>query len=272
LRRIGPEGEIALLKLRKAVRLESFGLPFRQALEAAARIGAEGVEINARTEVRPADMTRTAVRQIRKLLEDYRLRIACVHLPTRRGYNIDDDLDRRLDATRAAMSMASELGCNVVSNQIGRIPDSDRTEYTTMVQALEDLGRHGQRVGTFFAARTGDNPGKELAEFLKGLGSGTLWVDFDPAELMLGSQAVVDSMKSLGEYVVHFRARDAVRDLSRGENVLVQLGRGSVDMATLLATLEVHQYTGFVTVQRAAGPGNERVLAEELEYLENVFG
>lgn len=261
-----------MLKLRKGIRLESLGLPFRQALEAAARLGADGIEINARTEIRPAELTRTGVRQIKKMLDDYQLKVACVNFPTRRGYSNEVDLDQRLDATRGAMTMAYDLGCTVVSNQIGRIPDAESPEHTTLIQALEDIGRHGQRVGSFFAARTGDNPGEKLAELLRLLGPGSLFVDFDPAELMLAGEYPIDSIKQLGEFVVHFRARDAVRDLSRSENVVVQLGRGSVDIAELLANLEVNNFSGYLTVQRAPGKGNEKVLAEELEYLQNVFG
>lgn len=266
------EREIVLLKLRKGIRLESLGLPFRQALEVAARLGADGIEINARTEIRPSELTRTGVRQIKKMLDDYKLKVACVNFPTRRGYSTELDLDQRLDATRAAMSMAYDLGCTVVSNQIGRIPDSDSPEHTTLVQALEDIGRHGQRVGSFFAARTGDNPCEKQLELLRVLGPGSLFVDFDPAELMLAGEYPADSIGQLAEYVMHFRARDAVRDLSRSENVVVQLGRGSVDLAMLLATLETHNYSGYLTVQRAPGTGNEKILAEELEYLQKVFG
>ena len=62
-----------MLKLRKGIRLESLGLPFKKALVRAAEMGADAVEINARTEVRPADLSRTGVRQIKKLLTDFKI-------------------------------------------------------------------------------------------------------------------------------------------------------------------------------------------------------
>lgn len=260
-----------MLRLRKSVRLESFGLPFRPALETAARIGAEGVEINARTAVRPHELSRTGVRQIRKLLSDFRLKVACVWIPTRRGYANSEGLDRRLDATRGAMSMAYDLGCNVVSNYIGEIPAEDSPERIVLIQALEDLGRHGQRVGAIFAARTGDNSGESLAGLMGSLGDGALHVDFDPAELAFSGHAVLPCLEQLANHVVHFRARDFVRDLSRRETVNEQLGRGTLDLTAVLSVLESHGYGGYIAVQRQPGPSTARILAEELEYLTNIF-
>ncbi|MCA9270989.1 MAG: TIM barrel protein, partial [Planctomycetales bacterium] len=97
----------------------------RKALQSAARLGAQGVEIDARGELRPAEMTGTAVRQFRKLLEDMNLRVASVCFMTRRGYADEAELDRRVAATKEAMRMAYELRCPTVVNHLGRLPSSD---------------------------------------------------------------------------------------------------------------------------------------------------
>lgn len=262
---------LQLLKLRKAIRLESLGLPFKKALPVAAELGVEGIEINSRTEVRPAELSRTGVRQVRKMLEDFRLTVSCVNFPSRRGYAALDNLEQRIDATKAAMTMAYDLGCNVVSNRIGPIPPADSGDLPNLIQALEDIGRHGSHVGAVFAARTGDDGGEKLAELIHGLGPGSLSVDFDPAELLMNRFDEQLAMESLSPHVVHFRARDAVRDLSQSENVEVQLGRGSIELPPLLAKLEEHQYAGFINVQCPASNFGRQELAESLEYLDNVF-
>jgi len=66
----------------------------KRALHTAARLGAEGVEIDARTELVPAEMSRTGVREFRKLLSDLSLHVSAVAFPTRRGYDVVDDLER----------------------------------------------------------------------------------------------------------------------------------------------------------------------------------
>ncbi len=211
-----------MLRLRKGIRLESLGLPLKRALETAARIGAEGVEINGRSDVTPADLSRTGLRHLRKMLGDFRLNICCVSFPTRRGFAVIDDLDRRIDAIKSALLMAYDLGCPIVSSSIGRIPDAHSSERQTLVQAIEDIGHHGLRVGATFACRTSDGDGTTIAELIRSLSPGVLSVDFDPAELLMEKHDVEQSMRELGPYVVHFRARDAVRDLSLGKGLEVQ--------------------------------------------------
>ncbi len=260
-----------MLQLKKGLRLESLNLPFKKAIAIAAQIGATGIEIDARSQLKPSELSRTGARHLKKLLADHRLTICCVDFPTRRNFAVSEDLDRRIDATKAAMMMAYDLGCNVVSTQMGRIPDAESNERQTMVEAMEDIGRHGQRVGAMLAARTGETDGEQLGDFIKSLTPATLHVDFDPAGLLINGHGVEDGMRALGSYVMHFRARDAVRDLSQGMGVEVQLGRGSVDLPPLLAILEESAYQGFITVDRQPGENSIMECQQSLEFLDNVF-
>src|SRR5687767_12822681 len=142
-----------MLQIRIGIRLASLRLPFRKALLAAKELGAEAVEIDARTELRPEELSQTGVRQIRKLLDDLELKVSAVTFYTRRGYDVIEDLEPRLDATRRTLKLAYDLGTNVVVNQIGRVPaEADSPATSTLVQALTDLGRYGQRVGALLAA------------------------------------------------------------------------------------------------------------------------
>src|SRR5688572_15965263 len=109
-----------MLQIKVAVELASLKQPFAQALHTAARLGVEAVEIDGRNEVAVADLSRTGVRQVRKMLEDLNLRVAALSYRTRRGYADINELDRRIDATKKAMKLAYELGTNVVVNHIGR--------------------------------------------------------------------------------------------------------------------------------------------------------
>ena len=265
-----------MLQLRTGVRLESFRLPFKKAVQAAAQMGAQGVEINAITEVKPAELSRTGVRQIKKMLSDFQLSVCCVNFPTRFGYATLDQLDRRIDGTKAAMTMAYDLGCPVVSNSVGSVPESGSDDWSTMIQALEDVGRHGQKAGALLAARTGQGTTEELAELLKLLSPGCLMVDFDPAELLIANEDVAAGLRQLGAGVVHFRARDAVQDFTRGgqsgeKGGEVQLGRGSLDLLPLLALLEEQPYRGFITIDRC--PSDEAVsqCQQSIEYLRALF-
>lgn len=261
-----------MLQLKKSIRLESLRQPFKKALVTAASLGAEGIEINGRTELRPADMTRTAVRHLRKMLDDLNLKVSAIQFPTRRGYEITDDLDRRIDATKAAMTMAYELGCNVVVNRVGRIPgDVEHANWPTLIQALSDLGAYSQKAGAWLAARTGPEKAEDLKGLIDALPIHSLVVDFDPGDLVIHQNSPTDGIKVLGEHVMSFRARDAVQDLSQGRGIEVQLGRGSVDWAALLGTLEEHNYTGYITIERESETNSIEECGQAIEYLTNLF-
>src|SRR3954469_18335594 len=108
--------------LKIGVELRSLGLPLRRALATARELGAESVEIDARGEVKPQEMVGTALRQFRKLLDDLGLRVSSVGFRTRRGYQSEEQLEQRIEATQAAMRFAHSLGASVVVNQVGRVP------------------------------------------------------------------------------------------------------------------------------------------------------
>lgn len=260
-----------MLKLKKAIHLESLRLPLKSAIATAASIGADAIEINARTQLRPAEMTRTAVRHFKKTLADFNLKVASIHFPTRRGYATAEALEQRIEATKAAMTMAYELGCNVVVNQIGRIPETDNDAFNTITQALSDIGNHGNRCGAKLAAQTGIDDGETMKHLIDRLPVGSLEIDFDPAGLMFHNHNVGDAMKILAPHVAHVRTRDAVEDLSQGKRVEVQLGRGSVDWAQLLGLLEEKNYSGYLTVQRDAESDAVIQCAQSLEYLTQLF-
>ena len=261
-----------MLQLKKGVKLECLRLPFKKALETAARIGADGVEINARTELKPAELSQTGIRHLRKMLSDLNLKVAAVHFPTRRGYDETDDLDRRLQATKDAMAMAYELGCNVVTNRIGQIVDDEESDRrSTMIQALTDLGSFSHKSGAWLATQTGTADPKLLKQLINSLPPMAIGVDFDPAMLIINSFSAVDAMQELAENIMHFRARDTVHDLSQGRGLEVQLGRGSVDLPALLAKMEEHQYSGYITIERDEQADVVTQCQQAVEYLDNMF-
>jgi sugar phosphate isomerase/epimerase len=261
-----------MLQLKKSIRLECLRQPFKKALVTAASLGADAIEVNAWTEVKPAEMSRTAIRHLRKMLADLNLKISAVNFPTRHGYDVADNLDQRIDGTKSALTMAYELGCNLVVNRVGRIPgDTEDPRWNTLVQALTDIAVFSQKSGAWLGARTGTEDGETMMRLLDALPQFALGIDFDPGDFLINGHSSLDAMKLLGSRVMNFRARDAVTDLSIGRAVEVQLGRGSVDWAALLGTLEESNYTGYLTVERQGVDNPVLECGQAIEFLTNLF-
>lgn len=257
--------------LKIGIQLTSLRQPLRRALQTAARLGARGVEIDARSQLRPSELTQTGIRQFRKLLEDMNLRVCAVGFLTRRGYNVREDLERRVEATRQAMKLAFDLGASVVVNSVGRVPaESSGPDWDLLVQVLSDLGRYGQRVGVTLAAETGAEPPPDLARLIDCLPEGSLGVNLDPGNLIVNGFSAREAVGCLGTHVLHVHARDGVRDLAKGRGVEVPLGRGSVDFAELAGKLEECQYQGYFTVERQNAEDPVREVGDAVAYLSHL--
>jgi sugar phosphate isomerase/epimerase len=260
-----------MLQMKIGIQLSSLRLPFKKALATAARLGADAVEIDARGEIKPADLTRSAARQVRKMLDDLNLRVCAVSFRTRHGYNVAENLEARVEATKDAMRMAYDLGASVVINQVGRIPSEPQgPAWELLVQSLADIGRHGQHVGALLAAETGSESGADLARLIAALPPGSLGVNFDPGNLVVNNFSVNEAVDALAEHVLHVHAKDGVRDLAQGRGVEVPLGRGSVDFAQLLGVLEEHQYRGYFTIERENADDPVFEIGQAVSYLKSL--
>jgi sugar phosphate isomerase/epimerase len=240
-----------VISIKIGIQTRSLRQPLRQALSTAARLGVDGVEIDVRSELVPAQMSATGMRQFRKLLEDLNLRVSAVAFPTRRGYDELDDLDRRVWATQTAMRFAYDLGCSVVINRVGHVPQqADDPLFGRLVESLTALGAYGERVGARLVAQTGSEKPSELARLIASLPEGTIGVDLYPSGLILNGYSPREAVDELGQHIVHVHACDAVRDVAGRREFEVELGRGTADFPELLGQLSGFDYHGWVTIER----------------------
>jgi len=249
-------------------------VPLRAAIARAAQIGAKFVQIDARNDVRPSELSATGVRQLRKMLDDFNLRVASIRFQTRRGYDSPDDLSRRVDATKEAMEMAYKLGASIVINQIGNIPDSpDDPRYQNLTAVMADIGRFGAHVGAFLAAETGTEEGEKLAKLLDGDKASYVAVALNPGKLVVNRFNVQDAIRALGTRIRTVIAVDGVVDLAAGRGITVPVGQGTADFPAILAALEDFQYSGDLVVGDEIPSANSLSNAvATVEYLREVSG
>lgn len=266
-RRKGPF--VSAIKI--GIQLSALRLPFRKALATAAQLGATGIEIDARGELRPGELGQTGLREVRRLLDEHNLCVVAVGFRTRRGYNVADDIDKRVAATKAALRFAAELRAPVVVNQLGRVPEpSEGQSWQMLVETLTDVGRYGHHVGATLAAQTGNEPGEELRRLIDALPPQSLGVDLDPGYLAAGGFSPLEAIEALGPHILHVHARDGVRDLARGRGLEVPLGRGTADFPALLGALENFSYRGYFTIARDESENPLFEIGEAVKYLKQL--
>lgn len=259
----------SMAELNLAIRLSTLKLSFRRALETAARLGVTSVEIDARTEIHPSQISDTGLRQLKKMLTDLNLRVAALRFETRRGYDNLDDLDRRVDATKQAMALAYRLGAPAVVNAIGQVPE-DETDprWETLTQVMDDLGRYGAKVGSFLCAETGSEPGERLASMLELQQESFVGVAFNPGQLIINRFSASEAIDALKSRIQIVYAVDGVLDLAAGRGVAVPLGLGSADFPELIGKLEDHQYRGRFVLGRNGS--NMAEINQDLQFLREL--
>jgi sugar phosphate isomerase/epimerase len=257
--------------LKIGIQIASLNLPLKRAVPLVAQWGVQAIELDARHGFTAEEASQTALRQLRKMLADHRLRVSAVSYPTRRGYEIAEDLERRVDGTKWAMRLAAALGSPVVVNRVGEIPEkSEGPEWDLLVQVLHDLGRHGQHAGALLAAEMGADEPAALKRLLDALPMGSLAVDLNPGNLLVHGQMPLDAVQILGSHIMHVHATDGVRDRARGRGELVPLGRGMADWPALLGALEEQDYRGDFTIERRGAQEPEYELAAAVKYLRSL--
>ena len=257
---------------RLAIRISALGLPLRQGLAQAAALGVAAIQIDAGVDVRLSELSATGLRQLKKLVNDFGLRIAAIRFQTRHGFDCVEGLSRRIDATKSVMTIAYQLGAPLVINQIGNVPaEATDPGFQSLTEVISDLGRHGTRVGTLLAAETGSEPGESLARLLQTDQNAFVAAALNPGKLIINRFDVEAATRALADRIRIVIASDGVVDLAAGRGIEVQLGQGTADYPAILARLENQRFDGcFVLGDERAGPDGRQRVAEAVEYFGNL--
>jgi L-ribulose-5-phosphate 3-epimerase len=260
-------------KLKIGVCLEPLGLPLRQALQEASRLGVTGVEVDAAGELAPARLTQTGRREFRHLLRAYNLELTALRCPLRHGLDEPQNLEARIDHVRNVLTLAYDLGPRVAIVQAGRVPEKDDEPRAGHLRdALRALGAHGDRVGATLALDTGLESGEALAAYLARFDSGSLGVSYDPGNLLMNGFSPYDAVRALRGRIVHAHARDARRAGTSRAAQEVPLGRGEIDWMFLAERLDEVEYRGWLVVQRETGTDRRADVAAGVAFLRRIVG
>src|SRR4051812_24087434 len=198
-----------MIQPKIGVRLESLGLPLRQCLTEASRLGALGVQIDAVGDLSPNALSQSGRREFRSLLRVHNLDLTALGCPLRKGLDAAEDQQPRLEHVRKVMSLAYDLGAKVAVVSAGGVPEKeDDPAARRMREALTDLGHHGDRVGAQLALETGLESGEVLAKYLATFDTGSLGANLDPANLLLHGFDPLAAVRDLAGRIFQGHARD----------------------------------------------------------------
>jgi sugar phosphate isomerase/epimerase len=149
---------------------------------------------------------------------------------------------------------AKLLGVDKVWVHLGFVPhDRSTADYKDVLQVARDTCDHLAASGQALHLETGQEPADVLLAFLKDVERGNLFVNFDPANMILyGCGEPIPALRTLGAYVRSIHCKDATWSDQPGDTwgAEVALGKGDVDFEAYLRTLVEIGYDGPLTIER----------------------
>lgn len=174
----------------------------------------------------------------------------------------------RLAELKHVADFARELGVDAVGLHVGFVPhDPDDSEYQKLLAATTDICDHAATQAQSVRLETGQEPVDILLRFIKDSGRDNLFVNFDPANMILyGAGEPLPALVKLAPYVRSVHCKDALWSDQPGKTwgQEVPLGQGDVDMEAYLQTLLSIGYHGPLTIEREIPQERDRQKAEIL--------
>ncbi len=148
---------------------------------------------------------------------------------------------------------ALSLGIADVVSHMGFIPETPTApEYAGFVDGMRFVAQHLKRQGQNLLFETGQETPVTLIRCFEDIGLDNLYVNLDPANLILyGKANPVDALDVFGKFVRGVHAKDGLyptngRHLGRE----VKVGEGKCDFPRLIKALKDLGYDGSLTIER----------------------
>ncbi len=172
----------------------------------------------------------------------------------------------RLREMKEISDFARLLGCDVIGLHLGFVPhDQTSRLYSQVIEVTRQLCDHAARNEQNVHLETGQESADGLLAFLKNVERPNLFVNFDPANMILyGTGEPIEALKKIGSYVRSVHCKDATSSSEPGKTwgCEMPLGQGQVGMEEYLKTLLEIGYTGPLTIEREIPQEPDRQKAE----------
>ena len=166
----------------------------------------------------------------------------------------------RIERFQWAAKRSIELGTKDIMLHAGFIPPLGNPERKSFLDTLKQVSAIAKKHDINVSFETGQESAELLLKTLEDLSETNLFVNFDPANMLLYDQGdPIEAVEILGKYIRSVHLKDAIRPNSKGEwGQEVPLGKGQVDFPRFLKTLNKVGFNGPLNIEREVGNQKER--------------
>ena len=257
-------------QFRLAVATRCFIQPLAESIKSAAELNVQGLQFDIRNELRSSELTETGRRDLLHRIEEHGLKISGAVFPLNYPLYEPDKIDVRVAAIRDAMKFAYAIRAMTLCIRIGRVPeDAASKERQLLVEALCDLARHANHIGTSLAITPTNDSAETLRTLLDEVKTGPIGIDFDPAHFAMTGRPVAGSLRTLHNLVMHVQLRDGDSGIEGGQEEAV--GQGNVDWIEVLALLGEMDYSGWLTSIRTQGSDRAFDMTRGVKFIQRIL-
>lgn len=270
--------------------LESFRLPFCEAVEKAASLGIQGLQMYmTHGEMDPRSLSEQTIKERLDIIKSNGLVVSAICGDLGHGFGNPEENPRLIELSKIIFEKAMLFETNIVTTHIGIVPsDKSHPRYSVMQEACATLAEYADTLGGHFAIETGPETADVLKGFLDSLGSRGVAVNLDPANfVMVTGDDPAKAVHTLKDYIVHTHAKDGVKLLDRDPEIIygirkedevaswgvafreMPLGEGNVNFDEYLTALENIGFKGFLTIEREVGDDPAKDIGLAVEFLKN---
>jgi len=165
-------------------------------------------------------------------------------------------------------------GIPSVHAHFGFIPEDPKDVlYLEFVETMKPIGEYAHKQGIDILFETGQETPVTLLRAITDIGTGNLFVNYDPANLvMYGKANPYDGLKVIGRYVRGFHAKDGTYPVNPNElGREVPIPEGEVDFAAIFAKLKELNYPGTITIECELAGQKSDYIQKTKKYLNNII-
>lgn len=276
--------------LKIAVMVHSLRLGLKKGIEWTAQMGVPGVHIACCPEFCYENLDLAGRKKFRRYLQDSGVELSAI---CHWGGSVDlgelKDIDKNIEDGKKLLEFAADLECGIWQGHCGVMPHSNKDpKWARFVDSFGQICRHGEKVGAKLAIETGPEPPAVLLQMIEEVGSSSLNVNYDPANLILwpakyikdageeydrekafAEYQPIEGVKTLGKRIIHTHAKDAMV-FPGNERKEVALGDGWIDWPKYVGYLREVGFDGYFAIEREVGENPVEDISRAIEYLRTL--
>ena len=274
-------------KLKVGAFLNSFATDFRSSCALAHKLGLDAVELASLEEFdlfKPLSESDIATIKDEFAKNSLSISSLCAEVG---GFAIEDTAEckKRVAAVKEVIDNAGRLGVKIIQFHIGELKFSeddtrfiknqnDVSESTgdaseNLLMALKDLDDYALKAGVRLATETGPEPGEKLAAFIKDNNFKCVFVNFDPANLVMNGFDEIKSVYDLKGLIIQTHAKDGIFGSVKDGYKETALGEGDVHWEEYLKALVETGFEGNFIIERECGATPADDIAMAAKFLKN---